>query len=441
MKKLMVVLAIVSAGVAFADVAVTSVKVQPRSPWNGLVDIEYTVACEDSQQEVYVHPIAYDGDRRMTLFMDCLTGEGATTTVKAGKHKMTWDSVKDYGVFSSANFQIKVYAGKRMPKYIKIDLSSGAESDNYPVTMSFDGPDVSNDDCRTTELWLRLVLPGEFWMGSPKDELGRTDNEDLHHVTLTKPFYMGVFEVTQKQYELVMGNNPSTFKVTENAPLRPVETVGWDQIRGSDTPASNEMTRDSFLTRLRTRTHSLAFDLPSEARWEYACRAGTTTALYNGKNLSAVDECEALNEIARNFANGWGEGTMDVSNELYGTATVGTYKPNKLGLYDMLGNVWELCRDGESISGTGIGEYACGVYKYAAKTGFEERVDPLAPNSFYNGGKSGSWYHFLVRGGTFDNRANECRVSCRKTMRAKFGTSGCAAEKNAGFRVCSELEF
>ena len=95
-------------------------------------------------------------------------------------------------------------------------------------------------------------------------------------------------------------------KDTDNAPLRPVETVRWDQIRGVDDPASNTMTRDSFLTRLRTRTHSLAFDLPSEARWEYACRAGTTTALYNGKNLSTVDECEALNEIARNYANGWG---------------------------------------------------------------------------------------------------------------------------------------
>ena len=423
MKTLMVVLAMVSAGVAFADVAVTGVKVQPRSPWNGLVDIEYTVACEDPQQEVYVHPVAYDGDRRMTLFMDCLMGDGATDTVNAGKHKMTWDSAKDYGVFSSANFQVKVYAGKRMPKYIKIDLSSGAESDNYPVTMSFDGPDVSKDECRTTELWLRLVLPGEFWMGSPKDELGRADNEDLHHVTLTKPFYMGIFEVTQKQYELVMGSNPSTFKVTENAPKRPVETVRWDRIRGVDDPASNAMTRDSFLTRLRTRTHSLAFDLPSEARWEYACRAGTTTALYNGKNLSTVDECEALNEIARNYANGWGEGTMNVSNELYGTATVGSYKPNKLGLYDMLGNVWEYCRDGTMTSN--------GYDAQAPSTGYEDRVDPMSS-------KNGAGRHYIIRGGAFDYRAQNCRASIRI---AKWTSVFNVSLFNPGFRICSELEF
>ena len=435
MKKLMVMLAMVSAGVAFADVAVTGVKVQPRSPWNGLVDIEYTVACEDPQQEVYVHPVAYDGDRRMTLFMDCLTGDGATGTVKAGKHKMTWDSVKDYGVFSSANFQVKVYAGKRMPKYIKIDLSSGAESDNYPVTLSFDGPDVSKDECRTTELWLRLVLPGEFWMGSPKDELGREDNEDLHHVTLTKPFYMGVFEVTQKQYELVMGDNPSTFKATDNAPKRPVETVRWDQIRGSDNPASNEMARDSFLTRLRTRTHSLAFDLPSEARWEYACRAGTTTALYNGKNLSTVDECEALNEIARNYANGWGEGTMNVSNELYGTATVGSYKPNKFGLYDMLGNVWEFCRDGGAVPYNGSSSEMS-----APSTGCEDRVDPLCAYYSYNG----YTMFFVKRGGAFDARANVVRSSRRISVKVYERDDGAFTRlkrRNIGFRICSELEF
>lgn len=432
--------ALIGAATAFADVLVTDVKVQPRSPWNGLVDIEYTVACDDPQADVHVHPVAYDGDRRMTLFMNCLTGEGADGTVKAGKHKMTWDARTDYGVFSSANFQVKIYAGKRMPRYIKIDLSSGAESEEYPVEMSVAGPDLSNDACRTTELWLRLVLPGEFWMGSPQDELGRSDNEDLHHVTLTKPFYMGVFEVTQKQYELVMGDNPSTFKGTDNAPMRPVETVRWDQIRGIDDPASNEMTRDSFLTRLRTRTHSLAFDLPSEARWEYACRAGTTTALYNGKNLSSVDNCAALNEIARNFANGWSEVEPSVSNQLYGTATAGSYKPNRLGLYDMLGNVWELCRDGAAISGKSDGK--------ASSTGNDERIDPLATISDKNTG-NGTEYsmHFIVRGAAFDCRAKTCRMAYRK---AKYvGRYVIYIERNysfegmnaVGFRICSELEF
>lgn len=441
-KKMMTVaLMFFGAATAFADVSVTDVKVQPRSPWNGLVDIEYTVACDDPQTDVHVHPIAYDGDRRMTLFMNCLTGEGATNTVKAGKHTMTWDASKDYGVFSSANFQVKIYAGKRMPRYIKIDLSGGAEAEEYPVEMSVAGPDISDNACRTTELWLRLVLPGEFWMGSPKDELGRSDNEDLHHVTLTKPFYIGVFEVTQKQYELVMGANPSTFKDTDNAPLRPVETVRWDQIRGVDEPASNEMSRDSFLTRLRTRTHSLAYDLPSEARWEYACRAGTTTALYNGKNLSSVDNCAALNEIARNFANGWSEIKPNVSNELYGTSSVGSYNPNALGLYDMLGNVWELCRDGASSSG--------GTDVEAPPTGNGECIDPLATSyDRFVGNGDAYRMHFVMHGGAFDCRANHCRVSRRKAKYVGTYSWGGAVRSyedgtnaSVGFRVCSELEF
>ena len=424
-KKMMTVaLMVFGAATVFADVSVTDVKVQPRSPWNGLVDIEYTVACDDPQTDVHVHPVAYDGDRRMTLFMNCLTGEGATNTVKAGKHTMTWDASKDYGVFSSANFQVKIYAGKRMPRYIKIDLSGGAEAEEYPVEMSVAGPDLSNDACRTTELWLRLVLPGEFWMGSPKDELGRSGNEDLHHVTLTKPFYMGVFEVTQKQYELVMGANPSTFKDTDNAPLRPVETVRWDQIRGVDAPASNEMSRDSFLTRLRTRTHSLAFDLPSEARWEYACRAGTTTALYNGKNLSSVDNCAALNEIARNFANGWSEIEPNVSNQLYGTATVGSYKSNRLGLYDMLGNVWEICRDGVLING---------YDEDAHSTGYGDCIDPLSTQYSYVGS-----FHYVVRGGGFEDRSKVCRASRRW---AKYVNADHYQKRKLGFRICSELEY
>lgn len=433
-------LAMTDVEIALADVSVTDVKVQPRSPWNGLVDIEYTVACDDPQTDVHVHPVAYDGDRRMTLFMNCLTGEGADGAVRAGKHKMTWDASKDYGVFSSANFQVKIYAGKRMPRYIKIDLSSGAESEEYPIEMSVEGPDLSNDACRTTELWLRLVLPGEFWMGSPKDELGRTDNEDLHHVTLTKPFYMGVFEVTQKQYELVMGANPSTFKGTDNAPLRPVETVRWDQIRGVDDPASNTMTRDSFLTRLRTRTHSLAFDLPSEARWEYACRAGTTTALYNEKNLSSVDNCAALNEIARNFANGWSEIEPSVSNQLYGTATVGSYKPNRLGFHDMLGNVWEICRDGAGATAVNMNDSEIA----ALSLGQKDVVDPLI-TAYRN--NTNDAYHYIIRGAAYDSRANVCRGSRRlgKLMHDNWSSTESytytKGRRRVGFRICSELEF
>lgn len=408
--------AILMAGVSlalFADVSVMDVKFKPRTPWTGLVDIEYTIACANPQDEVYVHPVAYDGDRRMTLFLNCLTGDGVTNTVKAGTHKMTWDSITDYGVFASANFQIKIYAGKRLPKYVKIDLSSGPESDEYPISMSIDGPDLSKDDCRTTELWLRLVPPGEFWMGSPAGELGRSDNEVLHHVTLTKPFYIGVFEVTQKQYELVMGENPSYFKETDNCPLRPIENVVFNgQISG-------------FLSRLRTRTRILSFELPTEAKWEYACRAGVSVALYNGYNLPNVDYCSMLNEIARNFANGWGEYGQDESNERFGTTKVGCYKSNRLGLYDMLGNVWEFCVDGAYYS-----------------PGVIDVVDPIFTQ--YEHSRSGVFEARVIRGGAYDSKAKDCRVAVRnsKTVYAgSYGGGNYSSGKNCGFRLCAGVDL
>lgn len=408
---------------AWADVSVYDVKVQPRSPWNGLVDIAYSVACDDPNADVYVTPTAYDGDRRITLFPKTLSGDGAEVTVKPGKHTMTWDAKKDLGIFSSANFSMKIHAGERLPRYVVIDLSSGAESTEYPVRFSVVGPNLSNDVCRTIELWLRLVPPGEFWMGSPTDELGRNDNEDLHHVTLTKPFYIGVFEVTQKQYELVMGEKCGYFSSSENADVRPVEKIAWDgRIRGDVSPTSTTIDSNSFCGKVRARSGLAQLDLPSEARWEYACRAGTMTALYNGRNLTSTVADEGLSRIAGYEANCHNNRNYNGSSVLVGTRKVGSFDPNALGLYDMLGNVNEWCLDSAGYSGYGIP----GIH-----LGTEELVDPATSDYLWSHISAAFW----VRGGTWRNEA--CRL--RSAFRAYFGGSGLADD--TGFRVCSEMGF
>ena len=152
---------------------------------------------------------------------------------------------------------------------------------------------------------LVLIPAGKFLMGFPASETGRLTEEKQHEVTITKPYYIGKYEVTQEQWKAVIGNNPSE---TKRAKL-PVTNVSWHDCQ-------------EFIRRLNARTDS-TYRLPTEAEWEYACRAGTTTAYSYGDGLTKSD------------AN------IDGSS----TKAVGSYKPNGFGLYDMHGNVWEWCED------------------------------------------------------------------------------------------------
>lgn len=221
-------------------------------------------------------------------------------------------------------------------------------------------------------------------MGSPTSELGRNSNETQHEVTISKAFYMGVFEVTQRQWELVMGTKPSYFKTSYEK--RPVEQVSYTYIRGSSAgsgwPGSAEVDATSFLGRLRARTGGFAFDLPTEAQWEYACRAGTTTALNSGKNLTGYLQCSNMAEVGRYWYNG-GQYYDEYGGISTGTAEVGSYKPNAWGLYDMHGNVGEWCLDW-----------------WTGDLGSGAATDPV-------GGSSGSYR--VQRGGGWHDYARYCR--------------------------------
>jgi formylglycine-generating enzyme required for sulfatase activity len=167
------------------------------------------------------------------------------------------------------------------------------------------------------KLEMVLIPAGKFMMGSPASEVGRVDNETQHEVTLTKPFYMGKYEVTQEQWEAVMGNNPS---IVKGAKL-PVTVVRWSDCQ-------------DFIKKLNEKTNG-GYRLPTEAEWEYACKAGTVTAHSFGDAITAQD---AVYKISTRGS----------------PKQVGNYKPNAFGLSDMHGNVWEWCEDW-------FGDYPAGV--------------------------------------------------------------------------------
>lgn len=322
---------------AAENARVVNLVATPRTPWNGLVDITYSLECDTSDDAMAVSFQGHNRDWDESVPMTSLTGDGAAGELlqAGGPYHIVWDSAADWPGGHSSEFTVTATAEAKenWPRYLVVDLNTGV------ITTSSAGPDLSEDTCRTTELWLRRIQKGTFTMGSPDTEVGRFSSETQHQVTLTEDFYIGVFPITQKQFFLVYGSNPSNYQ----GDTRPVEKVNYGILRGESKgagwPSSNEVDEDSFLGKLRAKT-GRDFDLPTEAQWEYACRAGTTTALNTGKNLTWPSQDSAMDEAGRYLSNqkdgrgGYSEHTK-----------VGSYQPNAWGLYDMHGNVRECCLD------------------------------------------------------------------------------------------------
>jgi len=233
-----------------------------------------------------------------------------------------------------------------------------------------------------------LIPAGSFVMGSPPDEPGRDDDETQHRVTISRSFYLQTTEVTQGQWEEVMGKNPSYFKNCGDD--CPVEMVSWDEAR-------------EFIRKLNHREKTGRYRLPTEAEWEYACRAGTTAALYNGPiDIIGRFNAPALDPVAWYGGNScvtyeggkrcsrWGE--RQESCPRCGTHPVAQKEPNTWGLYDMLGNVWEWTED------------RCDHhFVIITDTYVDGIVDPLCKKGFRR----------VRRGGAWNRYARQCRAAER----------------------------
>ena len=211
------------------------------------------------------------------------------------------------------------------------------------------------------------IPAGMFLMGSSTEEEGRY-LELQHKVTLTKGFYLAIHPVTQEQWFGVMGNNPSHFRGEANLP---VEQISWRDCK-------------DFFRKLSER-EGLAYRLPTEAEWEYACRAGTTTPFYFGDAISTDQANFNGNHPYRDSKKGLNRGR---------TTPVGSFPPNGWGLHDMHGNVWEWCAD-------------WGIEKYQS----DDVVDPQGP-------KKGD--SRVVRGGSFVDQASLLRSARRHDLKPAF---------------------
>ena len=366
--------------------------------------------------------------------------------VAPGSRAFTWMPDRELPMAAAtADFKVKLTAWTEAnpPDYMVINLAVGTNLwQNAHFYVSEDAlPDggLKNDIYRTQRLVMRRIpAAGVPWtMGSPMAEWGRHEVvkggpsfETPREVTLSQDYWMGIFEVTQRQY-WYMGKQAkdrwhSCFRFAENADVRPAENLSISQLRWSandgqyDWPSKgHDVPDDSPIGNLRVKTGGLEFDLPTEAQWEYACRAGTGDGLYIGQMPDQWDKkmrSEIVDRLGWYNLN-WADDPTCMSNE---THKVGLKEANRWGLYDMYGNVLELCLDKKEVN-------ADKDYYIPSPRAV---IDPEGPQ------KTSGDVH-VCRGSSFSGDVTRCRSACA----SDYGNVGWPGNdgksgNNRGFRLC-----
>ena len=372
------------------------------------------------------------------LYRDGMGGD-AGKLIANGPHRIKW---KAYETMPNLNLtgvnltaELTVWSQSLPPDYMAFDLTKASNVTYYASAEMVPGG-VTNRINKTDVLLLRRIdAAGVRWlMGQPIGEglklsVGASDMFS-HWVTLTNNYYIGVYEMTQKQFANVCG---TTFTANASgypdSDIRPMESLGYHTLRPVDSPApvwptnGHDIDPSGCLYAYRQLT-GVEIDLPTEAQWEYACRAGTTTKTYAGTEVDT---------IAWHSGN-WANDPMSVACENKNqTHAVGQLKPNAWGLYDMLGNVSEFCLDILANPETTTDGVAYGrgpaVDFYAGR----EVIEPVGPTAGPNGGAVRN-SNRAIRGMNFGYSDNNgyFRCSTRCTSGRYISSNGIEAK---GFRV------
>lgn len=374
---------------ALAAVAAPLVSDVSLSQAGGTVTIGYTISEDpgivtvDIQTNVSADVWVSIGGEHLTY----LDGD-VNRRVGIGAHEITWKprlALPYDRISKEMRAVVTAWSLSAPPDYMVACLTNANDVAFYADAASV--PKGVTDDMYKTDYLVMRKCPAAnvAWrMGSPVTENKRaTDGSETPHiVTLSDDFYICIYPITQRQYEILMLANgaaanvarPSTYGLDSDYAMRLVEHVSYDALRGTvdagyNWPATgHEVKPDGFISYLRAQTGLSAIDLPTEAQWEFACRAGCGAALYNGRELPAqwddatpISEFDMLNELGRHRGNGgWigglGGSAPDRADATADVATpiVGSYLPNAWGIYDMLGGAREWCLDWFRTDLTGV---------------------------------------------------------------------------------------
>ena len=344
-----------------------------------------------------------------------------------------WTDAEGEGFKIAANgarARVTAWPVDNTPDYMAVDISAAAqpETQKYYPAADFVPGGVTNHLYKTAAFLMRKIMAKDVtWtMGSTSAEtLRNAAREGTHLVTLTNNYYIGVYPVTQSQWGVVATNSSQKGYCTIESAMRPMEQVCYNEIRlkaNSNAAATSDEIANyswpkaphpsSFLGLLRSKT-GLGFDLPSEAQWEFAARAGNGVGYWgDGSAIKNADTDANLNLLGRYRYNGGLIGTnsdtippatCDVNN---GTAIVGTYFPNAWGIYDMSGNVWEWCLDWYQENYDQMTD-ANGV-NYGGRVNID-----LSNPANYLSGASASGAKRVFRGGSLFDAASGCRPASR----------------------------
>ena len=397
------------AGAARAVPQVGNVRMQQREGTR-VVDVWYDLADEAA---IITLGIETNGVAIPDSAVTRLSGDVSAVVQPGTDRHIVWNAGADWpeNVTESAKARVTAWSVDAPPQVMVIDLTGGPSAETYPVSyypsveaLPYGG--LTNSIYKHTQLVMRKISSDAFTMG---------EGTGAKQVTLTQDFYAGVFEVTQGQWYNVMGGTLAAyFTDASSRAFRPMEQVSYNDIRGSSAgagwPDSDAVDAGSFMGVLRSKTGLSGFDLPTEAQWEYACRAGTVTAFNDGDGDANVTGANAntnawLDALGRyRFNGGYLDGVTEPAagcGPANGTAIVGAYAPNVWGLYDMHGNVYEWCLDWHASVLTG-------------------GTDPKG---------AGSGSNRVRRGGSWNAIASSCSSAYRTNL------SPGSRSNNIGFRL------